>query len=312
MSNENDNWEVGLVAFSGLLEEFRKGSIANKRTAILSLEKHTVQLSRKWDEKFPGFEESYFPYASYIGIYRRGVRDKYLKEVIVKLARTRQQEDENRAIINPVCVLGRHARDIALSLESFKVIGTDIDPRWNWFYDKILRCRTPENYEFRQDDIFDPMVKVSSTAVIFFGACGSLSDAAIDYAISLNCPYLIGRTCCHDIIGSNTETVKRFTAMYLVSRLRHFILSRIVKKRKGYYVSEKYSIHHYPRSKAARGLSDSEEFLKVVRNSADSDICRAIIDLDRFLYLAEHGYNVCYRAEMLIAEAIQNDCIFVY
>jgi hypothetical protein len=48
-------------------------------------------------------------------------------------------------------------------------------------------------------------------------------------------------------------------------------------------------------------LSHSEEFLEVSRHSVDSDLCRAIIDLDRFLYLTENGYDVWYKGELFVA-----------
>ena len=87
-------------------------------------------------------------------------------------------------------------------------------------------------------------------------------------------------------------------------RLHTWSLSRILQKEKyaGFYFSDKYSKKHYPRSEAARGVSNSDEFLEVSRNSADTDICRAIIDLDRYLYLVEKGYNVWYRGELFVAE----------
>jgi hypothetical protein len=40
----------------------------------------------------------------------------------------------------------------------------------------------------------------------------------------------------------------------------------------------------------------------VARESADSDICRVIIDLDRYLHLAEQGFRVEYQGELLVAE----------
>ena len=80
------------------------------------------------------------------------------------------------------------------------------------------------------------------------------------------------------------------------------MLSRIQKKKKGYYFSEQYSKNQYQRSKAARGLSNSEEFLQISCNAGDSDICRAIIDLDRYLRLVERGYDVWYREELFVAE----------
>ena len=74
------------------------------------------------------------------------------------------------------------------------------------------------------------------------------------------------------------------------------------EKYTGFYFSDKYSKEHYPRSDAARGVSNSDEFLQVSRNSVDTDICRTIIDLDRYLLLVEKGYNVWYRGELFIAE----------
>jgi hypothetical protein len=51
-----------------------------------------------------------------------------------------------------------------------------------------------------------------------------------------------------------------------------------------------------------RELSGTDEFLAVARDSPDSDVCRAIIDLDRYLYLVEQGYRVEYQGELLVAE----------
>jgi hypothetical protein len=42
--------------------------------------------------------------------------------------------------------------------------------------------------------------------------------------------------------------------------------------------------------------------IEVARNTISSDICRSIIDLDRYLHLAEAGYDVWYRAQMFIAQ----------
>ena len=42
--------------------------------------------------------------------------------------------------------------------------------------------------------------------------------------------------------------------------------------------------------------------MAVAGNSPDSDICRAIIDLDRYLYLVERGFQVEYQGELLVAE----------
>ena len=41
--------------------------------------------------------------------------------------------------------------------------------------------------------------------------------------------------------------------------------------------------------------------IAIARNSVDSDICRSLIDLDRCLFLQEHGYDVMYREELFFA-----------
>src|ERR1039458_1053802 len=56
-----------------------------------------------------------------------------------------------------------------------------------------------------------------------------------------------------------------------------------------------FPIHEFPFTSFRGHLSTTDEFLAVARDSADSDICRAIIDLDRYLHLAEHGFRVEYQ-----------------
>ena len=70
----------------------------------------------------------------------------------------------------------------------------------------------------------------------------------------------------------------------------------------GFFFSPSYTPSAYPRSAAGRHLSTTDEFLAVARDSADSDICRAIIDLDRCLHLAEQGFRVEYQGDLLVAE----------
>jgi hypothetical protein len=284
-----------------LLDEFRSGNIANRKLEERALEHHLEELSARWDERFPGFPRERYPTASFRGVRRRGVRDKYLKKIIKKLLEADIPKTENRTIVNPACVFGRHARDLASRLAHFKVIATDIDPMFNWLYEQVLRRRNPDNYEFARDDIFNPTLKSAPTAVVFFGACGSVSDGAMDYAIETNCPYLICRTCCHDNIGGNTTITKRFNALNWAFRFKNRVYAKRREKGRGDYFSHKYSRDQYPRSETARGLSDSDEFARVSRNSVDSDICRTIIDLDRYLHLMENQYDVWYKGELFVA-----------
>lgn len=301
MSDGQDQLEVGLEALAGLLGEFRSGRIADRKAERHALDKYMKELSTRWDREFPGFPNERHLYASLGGIRRRGVRDVYLKKIIAGLLDADGVDCGDRTIVNPACVFGRHARDLASHLKRFRVIATDIDPAFNRLYERLLRRRNPDNYEFVQDDIFAPKLKATPTAVVFFGACGSVSDGAIDYAINTKCPYLICRTCCHDNIGGNTTITKRFNALNWTFRLKNLVHARRREKGRGDYFSQKYSREHYPTSEATRSLTDSDEFMEASRNSVDSDICRTIIDLDRYLRLAEARYNVWYKGEMFVA-----------
>lgn len=299
MESDTKQFDWGIKALKGLLGEFRKGHIVDKQLEKRILKRHLNELFQRWDNMFPGFPHQQSSYTSLWGVIRRGVRDKYLKSIIVSLLKAEKSPSENNTIVNPACVIGRHTRDLASRLKHYRVIATDIDPAPNWLYGHIRR-RHPANFEFRQDNIFSPQLNVTPTAVVFFGACGSVSDGAIDYAIHSKSPYLICRTCCHDNIGGNTRIVKRPTALNRAFRLKNFIFSKARILKKEFYFSDKYSQEQYPRSQAARKLSDSTEFLDISRNSVDSDICRAIIDLDRYLRLIENGYNAWYKGELLI------------
>ncbi|UCC28761.1 MAG: hypothetical protein JSU86_11225 [Phycisphaerales bacterium] len=294
--------EVGVKALAGLLDEFARGNIVDPKLEREGLDRHAKELSDRWDQKFRGFPEKYFPFTSFRGEYYRGKRDEHLKKIITGLVT--RHDDAHKTIVNPACVFGRHTRDLASRLKAFRVIGTDIDPNWNRLYERVRGGRNPENFQFIRDNIFDPQLDVRPTAVVFFGACGSVSDGIIDYAIDSHSAYLMCRTCCHDNIGGNTEITKRFTYLNLFFRFKNWGISRMRGKEKyaGFYFSDRYSRAHYPRSEAARGVSNSDEFLEVSRNSVESDICRAIIDLDRYLRLVEKGYNVWYRGELFVAE----------
>jgi hypothetical protein len=301
MSNEKDNLEVGLKAFAGLLDEFRKGNIANKKAARQSLEQNMAELFRRWNEQFPGFPRS-IPYLSYIGLSRREPRNRHLNRIIIQQLKSEEPVHGDRVVVNPACFLGQRARYLASRLKSFKIIATDINPLFNSWYKHF--CKTPDNYEFLQDSIFNPSLEVRPAAVVFFGACGSVTDAAMDYFIKTDSPYLFCRTCCQHIIGGNIELAKGFSIVNWLWGLPRPIFVRRLKENKGHYFSPDYSMGRYPRSQAAKGLTNSDEFLEISRNSAGSGICRTIIDLDRYLYLAEHGYNVWYRAEMFVAEKL--------
>jgi hypothetical protein len=89
-----------------------------------------------------------------------------------------------------------------------------------------------------------------------------------------------------------------------ILRFKNLAYDRVRKSPKytGHYFSPGYSPSAYPRSAGGRHLSTTDEFMGVARDSADSDICRAIIDLDRYLHLAEQGFRVEYQGDLLVAE----------
>jgi len=161
---------------------FRAGHIVDATLERAGLRRHAAPLSDRWDRRFPGFPDQVFPFTSFKGQYYRGKRDEYLLRVIVHLLGA--QQTSGQTIVNPACVFGRQARDLARRLRAFNVIATDIDPTWDWCYRHLWPRRTPANFSFVQDDIFEPRLDAVPAAVVFFGACGSVSDGAIDYAIA--------------------------------------------------------------------------------------------------------------------------------
>lgn len=301
---ENDAAAAALSALTGLLDEFHKGHIVDARAERAAFERQARVVTERWDRRFPGFPTQYFPFTSFKGENYRGKRDAYLKDIIVRLVAPSTISEP--MIVNPACVFGRHSRDLARRLPSFRVIGTDIDWHWNWWYELFYRGKSPGNFEFRQDDIFQPQLAVAPTAVVFFGACGSVSDSAIDYAIDSKAPYLMCRTCCHDNIGGNTVVTKRPTYVNRFFRFKNHVLRWMRRKAiySGFYFSPKYSADQYPRSTAARSVLTSQQILEVARHSPDSDVCRAIIDLDRYLFLREKGYEVWYQGELFVARKV--------
>jgi hypothetical protein len=299
---KDDCGEQPLAALGGLLDLFRKRHIIQPDAEHEGIERRMSPLTKLWDRTFPGFPKQYFPYTSFKGEYHRGKRDTYLKDLIVRILR--DNNSDTGTIVNAACVFGRHACYLASRLAQNQIVGTDIQPAWHWFYRLIRGFHFPDNYSFVRDNIFSPKLDVRPTAVVFFGACGSVTDGAMDYAINSGARYLVCRTCCHDNIGGNTSVIKRPTSINRFFRLKNRSFRRMIRSGKypDYYFSDKYSREAYPRSDAAKTVTSADELLEVARHSADSDICRTIIDLDRYLYLTENGYTVRYQGELFFAE----------
>ena len=114
MAGSKDQLEMGAVAMEGLFGEFRAGNIGERGLEKVGVGRHLGDLSRRWDERFPGLPGELFAYSSSKGLSRHGRRDAYLKGIIVGLLEGRQ----GGMIVNPACVWGRHSRDLARRLWS--------------------------------------------------------------------------------------------------------------------------------------------------------------------------------------------------
>jgi hypothetical protein len=293
---------AAVAAFGGLLEEFRQGRIVTRTAEREGMERHAGPLTASWNARFPGFPSDDFPYTSIRGELRRKRRDAYLIDVIVRMLAGRRSVETT--LVNVACVFGWQACLLATRLPEAHVIGADIDPRWDRLHRLWRGRRLPSNYRFVRDNVFSPRLGVRPTAVVFFGACGAVSDAAMDYAVNAGADYLMCRTCCHDNIGGNLAITSRLSYLNWFFRFKNFAYGRLegVPKYAGYYFSPAYDSCAYPRSSAGKQLSSTEELMAVARSSPESDICRAIIDLDRCLYLAERGFRVEYQGELIVAE----------
>jgi hypothetical protein len=289
-----------------LLGEFRRGNIADEdrsreeRTIRAYLGEHHAA----WNRVFSRFPECRYRRRSMGWEWQRGRRDAYLRSLIVSWVPG--NHTGRRLIVNPATVFGRHARALAARLPSYHVIGADIDHRGNRLYRLIspLFYRGLMNYEFVREDVYQPDLDRRPAAVVFFGACGSVTDGSMDYALATKTPFLICRSCCHDNIGGNTVVVKRPGGVNRFFRFKNYGFRRGRAKRLWpyyKYFSDRYQTDDYPRSKLAREFMDSETLRDVARNSADSDVCRFLIDLDRCQFLDENGYDVMYRDELFFA-----------
>jgi hypothetical protein len=293
------------VLLESLLEVYNRGEIADptRRQEQAALEEHLHPLTAAWDRLLPPFPTCSWRRRSLGWEHHRGRRDAYLKQLVITTVQG--MESTRRLIVNPATVFGRHARWLARHLPSHEVIGTDIDPTWNRLYHLLGFWKVPalSNYRFVQENVFEPEVRQDTAVVTFFGACGSVTDGCMDLAIGSGSPFLICRSCCHDNIGGNAEIVRRSTPINTVFALKNQALKRALRKEKyrGFYVSDRYKVEAYPRSAAAREVLDPDTVLTIARNSVDSDICRTLIDLDRCLFLQEHGYDVLYREELFFA-----------
>ena len=283
-----------------LLNEFRLGRIADRARLLeeAAIQTHLGKPIQAWDAVFPEFPKFSEKRRTLLRVFKRERKDRYIRRLVVDALT--DFDTENHVIVNPATVEGRQAMYLARDLPNFEVIGTDIDPRWEALYRRVCMKRQ-KNFRFVQESVFEPNLERRPVAIVFFGACGSVSDGAIDYGIQIESPFLIFRTCCHENISGNDEIVKKWSIINRYFAMKNWQFSKYRRRDNGFYFTARYGQEAYPRSKVGRELADSETFLKVARNVVDSDICISIIDLDRAIYLQEQGYDVMYREEVFFA-----------
>jgi len=283
-----------------LLEEFRLGKIADRDRELedQAIRTYLEEHGRAWNIVLPEFPAYSEKRRTLIREFKRGRKDAYLRRLIVNTLAG--YDAENRLIVNPATVIGRHAKFLAAELPHYQIVGTDIDSRADAFCG-FFSFKRHKNYRFVRENVFEPDMDRKPAAIVFFGACGSVSDGAIEYGIAVDSPFLIFRTCCHENICGNTEIVRRRSIINRFFAMKNWGFAKYKKKDQGFYFTDSYDKNAYPRSNAAREIADSDTFLRVAKNAVDSDICRTIIDLDRVMHLQENGYDVLYREEVFFA-----------
>lgn len=292
-----------LTPLTSLLGAFRESPIADRRRIQeeSALRTSLGEHHKAWDRVFPPFPPCPWKRRTLTWELHRGRRDAYLRLLIATFVP--MDDTDRRLIVNPAAVLGRHARLLARALPAHEIVGTDIAPWADRLYRlvSIWKFRKLKNYRFVRESVFAPDLDRRPAAVVFFGACGGVTDGCMDYALAVGAPFLLCRSCCHENIGGNTRIVHRLRPINGFFALKNWWFARIRRKRSGFYFSDRYALDAYPRSRAARAHMDSETLLAVARHSVNSDICRTLIDLDRCLYLRENGYDVLYREELFFA-----------
>jgi hypothetical protein len=294
-----------------LLGEFRRGNIADKdRTQeALAIRTHLGAVSALWDHALPPFPACTWKRRSFASENSKGIRDTYIERLTASVLAG--YTGPRRLIVNQATVFGRHARALSYALPTFEVLGTDITPLWNFLYGFVSHRKWAglKNYRFVRENIFHPKMEREPAVVTFFGACGSLTDGCFDYAVALNTPFIICRSCCHENIADNTVIVRRPGLLNFLWSMKNGTMGMYKKLRPAFSFSGPYLQDSYPRSKSARRLMDADTALALAQSSVDSDICRSLIDLDRCMYLQEHGYDVLYREEVFFAHKREEDAI---
>ncbi|MCC6323446.1 hypothetical protein IT400_01495 [Candidatus Nomurabacteria bacterium] len=298
----DDTKKISKIA-QQLLLAFRDNSFLDFKKEEKILNENLKTLAFEWDKSFGVFPERKMKNGSFLWKFEKAKRSKHL----IKILKGVLNGHRDSTIVNPACYDGKRARQIALNIPHSKVIACDIDPHWNKnqsIFRKLFFKKEPQNYSFIQDDVFNSQIQSNPEVTVFFGACGSVSDAIMDFAIKEKSTYLVCRICCHENIGGNTVVRKRNSLLNFYFRFKNRSFQKKKESKTGYYFSDTYSKSAYPRSNAIKQISNSEEYEKIAQNSIDSSLCATLIDLDRCCYLIEKGYKVFYNDELFVAQKV--------
>ena len=230
----------------------------------------------------------------------RGVKDSRLKGILEKLC-----AGTGGVIANPCCVFARHARDLACRLPMARVEATDVDPTWERIYRFLMaatRRTSPDNFSFRTESVYRSQLAPMPLAVCFFGGCGSLTDAALRLAVQAKARFVVGRACCHENIGRNSQiSTRAFTVWNLGHRVKNRVYD-FTADRSGYYFDASAGIETYPISSALRRAITPSGMLGCARHAVDCRLCQFVIDADRVAFLQENAYDVLgYGENMFVA-----------
>jgi len=230
----------------------------------------------------------------------RGAKDTLLKAAIERLC-----ADTPGVVLNPCCVFTRPAQHIARRLPAARVVASDIVPTWHRLFQlySALRLQSPPpNFRFQVESVYGIEPADMPLAVVFFGACGSMTDAAFRLAIGSNSRYIVGRACCHENIAMNTTmSTTKLTAWSIGHRVKNRIY-RICADRLGHYGHPSASLETYPLSRTFRSLIDSAGMRRCAQHAVDCRLCQTVIDLDRGCFLEESGYTLlAYNENMFVA-----------
>src|SRR4029078_6115815 len=111
----------------------------------------------------------------------RGAKDALLKTVIERLC-----ADAPGVVLTPCCVFARHGQHIARRLPAATVVASDIVSTWQRLfqgYSTLRLRRPPSNFRFDVQSVYDIEPARAPLAVVFFGGCGSMTDAAFRLAV---------------------------------------------------------------------------------------------------------------------------------